>query len=135
MKKKYIKRVEVLVIAITFFTYSYIAAYLDIKNNLFEIIFEYNWYVDPIAWMSLGLLITAIFTFFISDKIFKKWLKFTFWYFFISVIWIMISSESSGSFIEILDTKEQVSTFASIMFVIISLIMFIWLTIKEKKNK
>ena len=84
-------------------------------------------------WISISIFLTSIFTFFISDKIFKKWLKFTFWWFLVVIIWIAISPDSVN-FLAIPATKENVSIWMSVGFVIISIIMFIWMSMKGKKE-
>jgi hypothetical protein len=89
----------------------------------------------PIFWISSSLLITSIFTFFISDQIFKKWLKFTLIWFGITVVLIILAPVSARDPLGIGPTKELVSMNMSWIFTVISLIMFIYLTIKEKKQK
>ena len=101
--------------------------------NDFCIVVSYNdTILKPIFIMSISLFITTLFTFFISDKIFKKWLIFTVIYFAITAFLIHISPTTmKGPLVG--PTKGLVSMNLSWIFVVISLIMFIWLSLKEKK--
>ena len=60
----------------------------------------------------------------IIEKVFNIWSKFVLVYFAMSTIWIAIVPES----------KEEISIFLVSIFVIISMIMFIWMSIKEKNK-
>ncbi len=90
-------------------------------------------FFEVLAWFSLIAPIATILALFMSDKIFKKWLKFTFWWFLVAIIWIAISPDSVN-FLAIPATKENVSIWMSVGFVIISLIMFIWMSMKGEKE-
>ena len=81
---------------------------------------------------SLSIFTTTIFTFFISDKIFKKWLIFTVIYFAVTAFLVHISPTTmQGPLVG--PTKGLVSMNLSWIFTVISLIMFIWMSVKEKK--
>ena len=87
---------------------------------------------EYVAFMMIGLLVTTIFTFFISDKIFKKWLIFTIVYFIVTAVLVYLSPTTmQGPLVG--PTKELVSMNMSWIFVGISLIMFIWMSVREKK--
>lgn len=81
----------------------------------------------------LSLMSTSIFTFFISDNIFKKWLRFSLIWFIIDAIFVLLAPTVSPYFYGGPD-KESVSVWMGVLFVIISIIMFIVLTYKEKKD-
>ena len=82
--------------------------------------------------LSMGTIF--LFSFLISIKTFKKWLTFAAIWFLVDVIWIMKSPVISHYEFDIIpSTKEAVSVWMGSLFVIISLVMFIVLTIKEKK--
>ncbi len=138
-KKKYWWRFIVVIISFLGLIYAYIMIYseelhiYEIRNDVVIFLFGYQRYTDPLYFIFLSIFLTSIFTFFISDKIFKKWLKFTFWWFLVAIIWIAILPDSVN-FLAIPATKENVSIWMSVGFVIISLIMFIWMSMKGKKN-
>ena len=115
-----------LLISCILFGYSYLAAYSDY--------FTYHDYVDPIAFSSLFYFIAVFFTFFISNKTFKKWLKFTITWFIFDVIFVIISPTYSPYFFGG-PTKESVSIWMGSFFVIISLLMFITMTVKERRKQ
>lgn len=75
---------------------------------------------------SLSLLAVSPLLFFISDKIFKKWLRFAGIWFAVAAILILISPEYSGGFGPSLNpTKESVSIWMSSLFVIGSLAIIV----------
>ncbi len=132
------KKIKVILLGISLFNIAlvimrdlYFCTY-DFYENC--IMIGYGEFLSGLFWISISIFLTSIFTFFISDKIFKKWLKFTFWWFLVAIIWIAISPDSVN-FLAIPATKENVSIWMSVGFVIISIIMFIWMSIKEKNKK
>ena len=104
------------------------------KNNDFIIlIFGYNAYTDSICFIFLSLFITSIFTFFISDKIFKKWLIFTAVWMISTVILVLLAPVSGGGLFGLGPDKELVSIWMSSLFVFISILMFIIMSVRERK--
>lgn len=90
--------------------------------------------LEPLVFVILSLFAASVFIFFISDRTFKKWLKFAAIWFLVDVIWIIKSPVISHYEFDIIpSTKESVSIWMGSLFVIISLVMFIILTIKERK--
>jgi len=90
--------------------------------------------LQPLALIVLSLFTTTIFTFFISDRIFKKWLIFTVFYLLATAILVHLAPVSAGGPFGIGPTKELVSMNMSWIFVGISLVMFIWMSMKEKSK-
>ncbi len=88
---------------------------------------------EPLLITSLSIFIVSILTFFISDKTFKKWLVFAVVWFFTDIIWVIISPVTSHYYFDIgPTTKESVSIWMGIFFVIVSILMFGIFTIKER---
>ena len=71
--------------------------------------------------ISLSLLITSPFLFFVHDKTFLRWAKFAGIWFFLSGIFVYLSPEYQGGWLGIGPEKESVSILMGILFVIISL--------------
>jgi uncharacterized Tic20 family protein len=64
----------------------------------------------------------------------KKWLKFTIIWFIIDSILVFLAPVSTGGFINFGPTKELVSIWMGVLFVIFSLVLIIWQVIKERKK-
>ncbi len=90
---------------------------------------------EYVAYVMIVLFLTILITFFISDKIFKKWLIFIPFYLLLTAFLVYKAPVYAGGALGVGPTKELVSVWMGILFVIISIIMFIWMTIKEKKQK
>lgn len=82
----------------------------------------------------LSFLIVSPFLFLIKDVIFKKWFKFAIVWFVLLTIFIILSPEYSSDIFGLSPTKELVSIWMSSLFVIISLIQIIFLSIRQKNN-
>lgn len=117
MKRKYIiTKYMFLGVSLLLFWYGYEAAY----GNLFD----YNDYVDPICFLSLSLIISIVFTLFISNDVFKKWLIYFFIWFITDVLWIL-SADTTSDYFGLTPTKETASIYMGFILVYTSLIWFI----------
>ncbi len=81
----------------------------------------------------LAILASSLFTFFISDKTFFKWLRFAVAWFALDAIFVTMAPVYTGGWINFDPTKELVSIWMGSLFVIISLIMFVWGWIRKVK--
>lgn len=86
----------------------------------------------PLFVLSLSFLLVSFCSLFISDIVFKKWLKFAIAWFILTIILVILAPTSSTS-IPGNPTKEDVSIWMSSLFVIISLIQIIILSKKQKQ--
>ena len=91
-------------------------------------------FLKPFFFFSLLLFIASIFLFFISDKIFLKWLKFATAWVVISIILIIFAPTSGGAWLPMNPTKELVSIWMGSLFVILSLIQIIWQSLRERRG-
>ena len=82
----------------------------------------------------LSILSVSIFTFFISDRIFARWITFAIVWMIMAVSAIAISPIYSP-YIFGGPTKESVSIWMGTLFVIISLTMFAVMTWRERRHK
>jgi len=89
---------------------------------------------EPLFFLALSLVLVSIFLFFVNDNIFKKWLRIAIIWFIINIALITISPTYTGGWINFGPTKELVSIWMGVLFVIISLVLIIWQVIKERKK-
>jgi len=85
--------------------------------------------------ISLAVFMVSLFLFFVSDKVFKKWLVFSIVWIFLTVAIVGSTPEYSGGFFDITPGKEMVSIWLSELFVIASFIKIVWDSIKGDKEK
>jgi len=83
--------------------------------------------------LSVPILISSIILFLTSDNIFKKWIKFAIGWIFVSLIAIAATPEYGGGFLD--PDREQVSIWMSSLFLIISIILMIVWSVKERNKK
>lgn len=102
--------------------------YRGFLSNMDEII------GTPLFYFSLSFFIISLILFFVSNYIFVKWLKFASGYFIISWLIILSTPVSVNSFSPLTIEREIVSIWMSSLFLIISLILIIIWSIKEKKS-
>lgn len=88
----------------------------------------------PLFFSSVAMLVISLSLFFINDNVFKKWLKFAAAWIILTIIFIFLAPVSTGGFINFGPTKELVSIWMGVLFVIISLVLIIWQSIKERKG-
>ncbi len=87
----------------------------------------------PLFLISLSVIVTSIGTFFISNRTFKRWIKFAIAWMIMAVIAIAVSPVYSP-YIFGGPTKESVSIWMGTLFVIISLTMFTVMTWRERRQ-
>ena len=87
----------------------------------------------PASFIFLSFFVISIFTFFISDKAFKKWLIFGFFWLIMDIIFVINSpaNPSSGYISVGPETKEDVSRWMGFFFIFASLAMFMASKIKN----
>lgn len=136
MQKTYWWRTLVLVFGVVIFSYSYAASYggeiglCKIINGAEQCIINHNLYTDPLGFLSTSIIIISFFLFFISDKIFLKWLRFALIWIFFSFI-AVVATPDRHSFMSLDPTKELVSIWLGSLFAIISLGIFVWGWLKK----
>jgi cell division protein FtsW (lipid II flippase) len=81
---------------------------------------------------SLALIIISLFLFFLSDKIFLKWLKFAVAWIILSIITIVATPERHA-FFSMDPDKETVSLWMGILLVIINAVFLAYQKIREGK--
>lgn len=119
MKKTYWWRGVIMLFATVVFVYGYIAVNKD-ELGL------YNSYIDPSMFLSLSLLLVSPFLFFIRDAVFLKWLRFAGVWFFLSALFVALSPEYQRGWMGIGPTKELVSLWMGVLFVIASIAKIVW---------
>lgn len=80
----------------------------------------------PLFFLSLALLVVVPFLFFVSDFVFKKWLRFSVVWFIVSLFLIMLAPVTAGGWMPIDPEKWSVSILMSTLFVILSLGKLAW---------
>lgn len=91
-----------------------------------------------IAFSSIIIFLFSLITYFLKDEIFKPWIKFTYWWLPLSIIFTLITPGGSGSFFVNIWDKEMTVIFMSALYVVVSTIMLIINIIRFyllKKNK
>ncbi len=91
-------------------------------------------FVLPVFLISVSLFFTLLFTFFISGKIFKRWLKFGAVWLIITTVFIVLAPENDYRFFSG-PTKVLVSVWMSTLFFIISIFMFAGMSVYKKRHK
>lgn len=116
--------------------------YFSVNEDKFDLcnyneycIFSYNAYVDPLMFLSLFTLAISFFLFFISDKIFIKWLKFAASWMGITALFVLLAPVYTGGWMSFGPTKESVSIWMGSLFVILSLIKITWDWKKDKNGR
>lgn len=89
----------------------------------------------PLFFTSVAILVASLFLFFVHDIVFKKWLRFAMVWILLTIVFVMLAPVSTGGFINFGPTKELVSIWMGVLFVIISLVLIIWQSVKEGKGK
>ncbi|MDP1884126.1 MAG: hypothetical protein Q8L10_02055 [Candidatus Moranbacteria bacterium] len=136
MKKTFWWRIGVIFIGIIIFGWDYLVVNsleFDLCQRMDEnCLFKYNSYIDSSMFFSLFILIVSPFLFFISDKVFLKWLQF-------AGIWILLSiiaiaaTPDRHNFLSLSPDRETVSIWMGSLFVIISLVKISWDSRKQKR--
>ncbi len=114
-----------------------VSAYVIFSSFSLELnVWRLFWYsntIGPILALFLYVVITSLFTFFISDRIFARWITFAIVWMIMAVSAIAISPIYSP-YIFGGPTKESVSIWMGALFVIISLTMFAVMTWRERRH-
>jgi hypothetical protein len=137
MKKTYWWRV--LVLAISFggvfcgLAYNkYLCFSEEYKECLFD---QYRLTViKPALIFLVALAIISLFLVFVTDFVFKKWLMLGMVWTLITIILVSLMPVYSGGWIGLNPTKSLVSIWMAKAFVIVSLVLIIWQSIKERKK-
>ncbi|MFA5985746.1 MAG: hypothetical protein WC819_00175 [Parcubacteria group bacterium] len=132
MKKVGILTISGIIAVIGMVYYQYLCS--SIHNKLCVTTHYSATVFEPLLLAVISIFSVSIFTFFISDKIFKKWTTFTIVWFIFDAIFIVLAPTSSPYFYGGPD-KESISIWMGSLFVIISFLMFIIVTIKERRKK
>lgn len=130
MQRTYWQRIVLLLISFITLTLLFLTA---CQYNFWRCVGGNDILVVRTAFHFFGAIFVTGFMFiFVSDSVFKKWLKFTGIWFFITTIMIILSPEYQGGWLGIGPEKESVSIFMSVLFVIVSLVKLVWDVRKEK---
>ena len=141
MKKKelFLIKIFILISSLTITIYGLIITFslelglCSFERGVKKCLFEHDSiYGDPLIFGALFLLIVSIFTFLISNTIFKKWLIFTAAWMSFTVILVVLAPAYDYSFFGG-PTKENVSIWMGTLFVFISILMFIIMSVRERK--
>jgi len=90
---------------------------------------------ESIFFLSATLLLSLIPLYFLKEGIYKAWRKFAVIYLPIAILWIAASDPyGGGGYVGMLDSREQVTFFVSGLFLLISLILIIYKSIKLRKK-
>lgn len=141
MKKTYWWRFLVLTCGVSIFCYSWVASYgnklglCKTINKVRDCIINYNSFVDALAFYSVSLIVISLFLFFITDKIFLKWLRFAAIWVILSIILIALTPEYPSGGIMSGPDREMVSIWLGGLFVVVSLGKIVWDVVKERKLK
>lgn len=119
------KKQKIIVFIISIFLVS-IAFLIDfLYRNSFFSRDIYKIIAEPLFYIGSSLFIISIFYFFLKDEVFKPWLKFTYIWLPLSIIFTLITPGGNGSFFVSLWDKEMTVIFMSALYVVVSIIMLI----------
>lgn len=129
MQKTYWWRIGIVVVGGFVFGWEYLAVNAfetNLCDSVNNCIFRYTSYTDSLMFLSLSLLITSPFLFFVQDNVFLKWLTFALAWFVITSILIALAPVSTGGWMSFGPTKESVSIWMGTLFIIVSLVKLLW---------
>lgn len=136
MNKTYWWRISISIVSLVVIFLGYLSIYayeIGICSRGANCSFGYNPVIDSILYLAISTLLVSLITFFVLDKVFKSWFKFYIVWIIITIIFIYLAPTYSSGVIANSPTKEIVSIWMSVLFVIISIISFIVQTKKLKK--
>lgn len=145
MKKSYWWRYCILVFALVLLGISYLFNN-KIQFGICERPYQTDAYVGcldrdilfigyPLYLFGCSLILTSFFLFFVSDRVFKTWLRFALIWFIISFVWIAsVPAYDSGMFSMMNFTKGIVARIMSVLFVPVSLGVLFFAARKERKS-
>lgn len=84
---------------------------------------------------SIPFLLFSIWTYFLKEEIFKLWLKFSYIWASLSIVYVLIGRDMRGNFYNGLINKEYISVAITTLYFIISLVIIISGIVKDKKQK
>lgn len=132
MKKTYWWRIVALASCFVFGAVDYLTY---CESNIRRCFWNSDMYIlQTMFHFLIPISLISLITFFLSDNLFKKWFIFGVIWFFISLFFISITPEYSGGWISLTPDREQVSIWMSSLFLIISLILIIIWSVKERKS-
>lgn len=140
MKKTYWWRILILLFGLVLLGYGYLAVNNEelglckMENGKQICFIHYNDFIDPLIFAAVFLIVVSFCLFFIPDSIFKKWLRFAIAWLVVEVIFVAISPTYTGGWMNFGPTKELVSIWMGVLFVIISLVLIIRQSVKERKK-
>ena len=110
------------------FSYGYLAVNVDELG-------WYNSYIDSIILSGLSLFVISMTLFFVCDKVFLKWFYLSIFWWFCSLMIILMTPEYGGGFIVGYNPDRSTVAFAiGILFVIASLAKLVWDTRKLRQE-
>ncbi|MEF3692342.1 MAG: hypothetical protein V3574_04800 [Candidatus Moraniibacteriota bacterium] len=137
MKKEYRGRIVLLLLSIfiiifEFIYNNYFCFSGNYSNKCFFLEFR-NALWEPFVYFFISVAVISAFLFLVKDKIFYKWIKFAIGY--AVIAWFVILSTPVGmhSFNPIIIEREQVSIWMSSLFLVSSLVLITFWSIKERK--
>ncbi len=89
---------------------------------------------EPLFFVSLGIFCASLFTFFISDRIFKRWITFATAWLILTTICIALTPVHVGGLLGIGPDRWFVSVWMSSLFFVISILLFVVMRVCEWKN-
>jgi len=89
--------------------------------------------IEPLVLSSIFFFIVSFFLFFIRDNVFLKWVRFAAGWVVLSAIFIILAPEYSSGVVGN-PTKETVSIWMGALFVILSLTLIIYESLKLRKK-
>lgn len=84
---------------------------------------------------SIPFLLFSVWTYFLKEGIFKLWLKFSYIWSSLSIIFVWIGKDIRGNFYNGLIHKQTVAILIAVLYVVISLAIIISGIIEDKKQK
>ena len=139
MKKNYKGRITLLLLSsliiISEFIYNnYFCFSGNYNNKCFFLEFRGALW-EPFFYFSISVALIVVFLFFVQDKVFNKWVKFATGYSIIAWIIIFYTPIRIHSFNPIIIDRYNVSIWMSSLFFIISLVLIIFWSLRERKDQ
>jgi len=97
--------------------------------------FFWKKFSEAVFWITVPVLFFSLVTLFLKLDVFRNWLKFTLFFYLISLLLILMVKNSSGGMDFIPVGKESVSQLLSILYSLISLILIIFKSIQLRNKK
>ena len=111
---------------------------LCLENNIFKGCYQFgNNVMNPILLLSAGITVSLFLLYFLKEGVYKAWRKFAVIYLPIAIFLIAISPTHSSNFLggpSVGYDREGTTIALSIIFLLISLILIIYKSIKLRKK-